>query len=378
VGSLDPSEAPRTVALSAKNAAYANGMLLVVRDDALRAQKFDATKMKTEGDSVSIAPVQGFGWNSSAYYGPSQNGLLVYQPQGSIELSQLTRKDRTGKTIATSDPAYYWSPRLSHDATKIAVDKSNEMTGDGDIWIVATEGQTSTRLSFDALNETGPIWSHDDSGVTYVFNETRVLGSPMHKRLAGGGAAPLLPKAPGSRMPADYSSDGSLVSLVTFSEANGSGRDVIVHSLRDGKSTPVATTAADESGAQFSPDMHWIAYQSNETGRDEIYVQPYPPTGAKFQVSAAGGRTPRWPTQKEIFYLSPDDKLTTVAVEVAAGQFRSGAPQALFPVNLRDGGFFPQYDVSADGTLILNELIPHQATPMTLLVSWTRRIARAK
>ncbi|MEO6259782.1 MAG: hypothetical protein ABIP63_05500, partial [Thermoanaerobaculia bacterium] len=100
-------------------------------------------------------------------------------------------------------------------------------------------------------------------------------------------------------------------------------------------------------------------------------------SGAKYQVSSNGGRMPRWRTQNEIFYLASEDRLITVAVD-ATTSFRSAAPQPLFQANLRDGGFFAQYDVGADGTIVVNELVPHQAAPLTLLVNWTARLTGSK
>jgi len=377
VASLDPKEPARNIGFSTRNPAYASGMLLVVRDGILRAQKFDPVRLKAEEDSVSIAGVQSFGWNSAALYGVSQTGLLAYHSQGNIELSQLTRKARDGKTLMSVVPGYYWSPRLSHDGTKVAVDNSNTTTGDGDIWVFNTDGRNSTRLTFEAANETAPIWSSDDSAVTYMINHSRIAGKPMTKRLAGGAATAILPEGSGTRSATDWSSDGVLLALVAYDEAGVTGRDVLVYSMSDRKTVSVAATPADESGGQFSPDGKWIVYQSNETGRDEIYVQSFPPSGAKYQVSSDGGRMPRWRTQNEIFYLAPDGRLTTVGVDTTTS-FRSATPQALFQANLRDGGFFTQYDVAADGTIVLNELVPHQAAPLTLLVNWTARLTGSK
>jgi eukaryotic-like serine/threonine-protein kinase len=345
----------------------------VVRDGVLRAQSFDPAKLTLKEDSTSVAPVQGFAWNSAAMYAPSANGLLAFQPQGNIDLSQLMRKTRDGKTLFSTEPAYYWSPRLSHDGAKIAVDVSNLATGEGDIWIYGARGEGGTRLTFEAANETAPLWSTDDSSITYMLNHSRVAGTPMNKRLAGGAASPLLPEASSTRAATDWSSDGSLLALVVFDDAGSGGRDVAVYSAKDARVTNVAATTADEAAAQFCPDGKWIAYQSNETGRDEIYVQPYPPTGAKYQVSTQGGRMPRWRIPGEIVYVAADGSITAVAVDTAA-TFRSAAPQSLFHSDLRDGGFFAQYDVAADGTIVVNDIVPHQPAPLTLFVNWTARL----
>jgi Tol biopolymer transport system component len=130
--------------------------------------------------------------------------------------------------------------------------------------------------------------------------------------------------------------------------------------------------------AQFSPDSKWVAYHSNESGRFEIYVVPFPPGGGKWQISTSGGISPRWSNDgKELFYIGPDGQLMAATIAVSAGSLDAASPVALFQTRIIEGGSNStakhEYDVSADGRFLIN-VVPDEAAgaPLTLLQNWKR------
>lgn len=138
----------------------------------------------------------------------------------------------------------------------------------------------------------------------------------------------------------------------------------------------VVNTPAQEVLAQFSPDGRWVAYQSNESGRFEVVVQPFPEAGAKWQVSTAGGVAPRWRADgKELYFLAPDATMMAVPVTAAGASFETGTPVALFPTRIVDGGTVainrPQYDVARDGRFLINQPVRDATVAaITLILNW--------
>ena len=137
----------------------------------------------------------------------------------------------------------------------------------------------------------------------------------------------------------------------------------------------VANTPAEETLAQFSPDGRWVAYQTNESGRFEVVVQPFPEVGGKWQVSTAGGAAPRWRADgKELYFLAPDATMMAVPVTAAGASFEAGTPVALFPTRIVDGGTVaqnrPQYAVARDGRFLINQPVADAGAPITLILNW--------
>ena len=138
----------------------------------------------------------------------------------------------------------------------------------------------------------------------------------------------------------------------------------------------VANTPAEELLAQFSPDGRWVAYQTNESGRFEVVVQPFPGAGGKWLVSTAGGVAPRWRADgKELYFVAPDATLMAAPVTAAGTSFEAGTPVALFPTRIVEGGSVtqnrPQYAVARDGRFLINQPVADAtATPITLILNW--------
>jgi Tol biopolymer transport system component len=143
----------------------------------------------------------------------------------------------------------------------------------------------------------------------------------------------------------------------------------------DRKLRPFLQTAFDERMGQFSPDGRWVAYQSNESGRYEIYVRPFPGPGGQWQVSTNGGIMPRWRRDgKELYYISRDDSLMATPMALSAATLQPGTPVTLFRTRIVGGGvstdFRHEYDVSADGRFLIVVAADSVASPITLLLNW--------
>ena len=221
------------------------------------------------------------------------------------------------------------------------------------------------------------MWSPDGSRVT--FGTVRTGGYGLYSKLSSGaGAEQPLPKSDQGKQPNDWSPDGRFL-LVRGNDPK-TGYDLwVLPTSGDKKPVPFLKTTFDEREGQFSPDGKWVAYQSNESGKFEIYVQPFPGPGGKFQISTDGGTQARWNKNgKEIFYVSLDSKLMAAPVKLSPdGQsLDAGTPATLFSARIA-GGPVPgvakqQYAVSSDGQRFLVNLAVDDDTPspITIIYNW--------
>ena len=225
---------------------------------------------------------------------------------------------------------------LSPDGKRVAVTRA--VDGNQDVWLIDAERGVATRFTFDGALDSRPVWSPDGSRV--VFDSGRKGMFDLYWKLSSGaGADELLLESDQNKAAYDWSSDERF--LLTRSVGPQTGADLwVVPVSGDKKPFPFLKTPFDERNGQFSPDGKWIAYQSNESGRFEIYVLPFPGPGEKFQISSNGGAQPRWNRNgKEIFYVSLDSKMMAAPVKLSSnGQsLETGTPVALFPVRIAGG-----------------------------------------
>jgi serine/threonine protein kinase len=368
VSSLDRSVTPRFLTHGTTPRYATAGWLLFERANMLRAQRFDLDELRLRGEMKTIAPVQTVTVFNHSVFAASNTGLLVYLPPGAADRSELLIKKRSGEVIRKiGETRAYWGPRLSPDGKRVAVDVSDPRTANGDIWVFSVDTGAGTRVSFDAGNESVPAWSPDGRTIVYHFDQP----TPKIFSITLGGSPALLADPPGTiGIATDWSPDGRHLAVSIFS-ADGDP-NVVAWSLTDRKAIDIATTRANETFGVFSPDGKWIAYQSDETGRYEVYVQPFPPTGAKYQVSAAGGSGPKWGRRDEISYINAESRLCAVEVDASSG-FRAGKSETLFPFAQRDI-MWGEYDVFPDGTYLVNSLVRERPAPMVLIVDWRRRL----
>jgi Tol biopolymer transport system component len=374
VGSLD-EEKPKLLVDARSNAAFAAGHLLFVRRRTLLAQPFDPKTLKLSGDAVPIAEnVQDDPGFFNAVFSVSPQGTLAYQEAGgTIGLSEVAWVDRSGKKIGLlGDPADYYDPRISPDGRRVAV-----VIGDpGDIWIYEVTRRIRTRLTFAGASDNAPAWSRD--GARLAFTSQRSGNGDLYaKNTSGSGGEELLSTSRFSKVANSWSPDGRYLLYTATPEAPGSRADLWLLSLPDGKASPLVQTEFDEMAGAFSPDGRWLAYASNESGRFEIYVRPFPEPGGKWEISTTGGVEPRWRRDgRELFYVTPDGRLMAAEVRTGAA-FEAGTPKALFVTSLKNAAG-SRYDVTPDGQrfLVNRPVADESAPPITLVQNWPALLKR--
>ena len=354
------------------NVVYAPpGHLLFYRERTLLARPFDPKSLRFSEEAFPVAEdVQYFANFAHAVFSASDQGLLAYQTGRGGGQTQLTWLDRSGKPAgAVGAPGNLQNPQLSHDGRRVAVSVL-ESQGTGDVWIYDLERNTPTRFTFDPANDGAPVWSRDDSRI--VFSTSRKGPGDLYLKDSAGTAneEPLLVSG-AFKVPTDWSPDGRVLLFQANDPRAKTIWDLWTCSIADRKVTPFLQTPFNEVLGRFSPDGGWVAYTSNESGKEEVYVVPFPGPGGKWQVSTAGGRVPRWTRNgREIVYQAPGDEIMAVEVSLAP-TFQAGIPRALFKANLqRPPGW--QFDVTPDGERFLVNLRPGEqvSDPVTLVQNW--------
>jgi Tol biopolymer transport system component len=244
--------------------------------------------------------------------------------------------------------------------------------GNPDIWIV--DDTRTTRFTFERGFDRDPIWSPDGSRI--VFGSDRKGASNLYQRSSnGGGSEELLVESPQTKVPFDWSSDGRFI--LYGSTDPQTSYDLWVLPLEgDRKPFVFLKTGFDERRSVFSPDVHWVAYMSDQSGRHEIYVRPFPGPGGESQVSITGGTSPRWaPNGKELYYIAPDGTLMAVTLAVNGATITPGRPVALFRPQIFGGGanigVGTNYDVARDGRFLINTIVDVATSPITLIQNWS-------
>jgi Tol biopolymer transport system component/predicted Ser/Thr protein kinase len=368
--------APETIAVGATESQglYSSGHLLFVRGGTVMALPFDAAALRTTGDPFPVAeqiPV-----NATAIHAAlsaSSSGVLGYWRGGGLSMARLTWTDRTGKSIGlVGEPGAYTNLSLSSDERRVAVALSAGSPVNRDIWIIdLARADTATRLTFDAAQEGDPIWSPDGSKVVFNSNRSGLWNSGFQRSADGGGDD--VPLATMGRLfdSPDWSHDGRFIVFT------GAGRDEsndlwILPLSGERKPERFLQTSFSEDSPAFSPDDRWVAYNSDASGRFEVYVRSFPGPGGQFQISRNGGWAPKWRGDgKEIFFLALDG--TMMAADITPGkELQAGVPHALFPTQLLKGSDRHSYAVTKDGKRFLLR-VPDQrqvTVPITIVLNW--------
>jgi Tol biopolymer transport system component len=370
VGSLDSPATTRLQTTNQKLVHAATGHLLFLRDGALMAQPFDARSQSASGEPMLLIESVAFSTtNGRAAFSVSDNGVLAYRTSGIPATSQLVWVDRSGRKLATvGAPGDYQNFRLSPDDAFLAAEAHDLRTGAGDLWLFDLKRGSSARLTVDGTHNNAAVFSPDGSRIVFA---SRSDGVPnLHLIAANGGAADeqLLPPGP-ARLPNDWSSDAR---SILFEQTDPKTRaDLWVLALPDRKTVPFLQTPFVEASGQFSPDGKWVAYVSNESGRNEVYVRAFPGGGGVWPISINGGAGPRWRADgRELFYVAPDETIMSVTI-ASASRFEAAPPKPLFKADLRNT---EAYAVSRDGQRFLLNPDADEATlsapPISVLVNW--------
>ena len=361
---------------SAIYAASANGKqgyLLFLRDRTLLAQPFDLSKLSLAGDAMPIAEQVDFDSNNYGMFTASQNGVLAYTSGGVTTNSQITWYDRTGRaTGKVGKPSDIENAALSPDGRTVATGRLDPQSKNRDIWLYDLARGTEQRLTFSGNNRF-PIWSADGSHIVYL--RTKDGSSNLVQKAANGtGQEEVL--QPAERAPMDWSQDGRYLLSITLNGNPKTSNDIWIQPMfGEGKAFPYLQTEFSETYGKISPDGRWLAYESDESKRYEVYVVNFPGTAAapegKWQVSTNGGGKPRWSHDgRELYYVSSDNKIMAVPIKPGP-TFEAGVPQPLFDVRLGS----TMYDVSQDGHFLIPTTAEQSANvPMTVVLNWAARL----
>ena len=372
-GTLGSTETRRAFA-AVSRVAVGGTRVLTLSKGLLIAQPYDADRAQAGPVTTTIAEhvdsdtTQRSGGALSAAAG----GVVAFRSASPD--SRLIWFDRTGReTGAFPARADYHHPWLSPDEKRIAVEKTDPATGRHGVWTLDLVRGTTSRLLLDATGAHRPIWSPD--GTRIGFGSNRLGGHDLYEVASdgsGGERLVLSSKESGLEV-TDWSLDGR---FLLYEIKRRGTYDMLVLPLQpDGKSQGLLETPAEEIQGQFSPDVRWIAYTSNESGSPEVYVRAFPDAGARWQVSVRGGAQPRWRRDgKELFYLALDGRLMAVSVNTTAAGIETGPPRPLFDTGIR-GGFLDrrnQYVVTKDGQRFLVNLSAEdeKPAPITVVMNW--------
>ena len=354
------------------------GYLLFVQGRSLMAQPFDAERLELSGEPSFIA--DGFyvsRGTSFAGFSVSERSVLAYSSGGDLGTTKLLWFDRAGRHLATVDlPSRAQGPELSPDEQQVALEVGGD-TETNDIWVLELSRGIPTRFTSDTANDRLPRWSPDGTRLLFQSNRGSALYNFYQKSLSGAENEQLLFQSNDSKYPMDWTRDGSFVVFAGFGTEAEATADLWVLPLSgEKKPVPFLRTQFQETQARFSPDGKWMAYVSNESGRDEVYVSSFPGASGRIRVSNSGGVQPRWRRDgKELFYLSPDRKMMAVPVK-GEPTLEVGTPTVLFEVRfIPQGSAVPyayhQYDVTADGQrFLLNAPLENPTVPITVVLNW--------
>jgi Tol biopolymer transport system component len=331
----------RVVVEAGSNPLYAtSGHLLFLRDAALLAAPFDAVRLQVTGPAISVLKDVSLDQFGAPLVTISSAGSMAYLPSGQAT-KRLVWVSRQGVEQPITDVMRpYKNPRLSPDGRRIVVEAA-----DGDLWIQDVSRSTFTRLTTsDSLGNTFAVWTPDARGVLF-----RSLTGIRRVDPDSGGTTQVIRNTTLNSLPTSVSPDGqTLIYIQQNPETNG---DLYTLSLQgDPQPRAVVKTSGYDGGGQVSPDGHWLAYVSNESGQFDVYVRPYPGPDRRIPVSTEGGTHPRWSRNgKELFYRN-GNKMMVVDVS-ATPDLRLSRPRVLFEQRYAFGTAqtVPNYDVSPDG-----------------------------
>jgi serine/threonine protein kinase/Tol biopolymer transport system component len=375
VGFLDGRPPARLMEASAQVRYAPSGHLLYMQDGTLLARAVDRSTLAFTGEPVRLADeVRPQGTGLRARYSVSGTGAFVYQRMGEQRFP-LRWYDRTGRALgALGAPDTYSNFRISPDGTRVVIDLNDNPRGGRSVWIVDVATGNRTRVTFGESDDWQPIWSRDGERVLYGSYRNGPLD--LYQRRADGTTPTAsVIESEVQKIPHDWSKDGRtlLVSELTAERLN----DIVAYTVDGSAKTAVASSGAVEVHARFSPDDRWVAYQSDESGRSQIYVQPFPPTGVKWQVTTAGGVEPHWHGDgRELYYLEPGRGVMALAVD-AMPVFRQ-APVLLVPTRTAVvSGGSSTFDVTADGRrfLVRERADTAELAPMQVILNWPALMA---
>ncbi len=354
-----------------------SGHLIYAQGANLMAAAFDSQRLSVMGPGVPVVEgVLASTTTGAAQYSISATGSLAYVPGSDVSAQcGLVWVSRNGTEQPISAPVRaYLFPKISPEGGRVAVDIREQ---ESQIWLYDLIRGTLTRFTFEGSLSLSGVWAPDGKRLAIQSNKNGPLNIYLQPADGSSGLEQLT-TSDSLQFPASWSRDGQ---LLAFGEINpNSGYDIWVLRLSDRKAQPFLQTRFNESVPQFSPDGHWLSYVSDESGRWEIYVQPYPGPGGKWQISTDGGMEPVWNRNgREIFYRK-GDKMMAVDISTQPS-FSAGKPRILFEGRYeRTPATGPNYDVSPDGQRFLmlkpSEQEVAAPTQINVVLNWFEELKR--
>jgi Tol biopolymer transport system component/DNA-binding winged helix-turn-helix (wHTH) protein len=362
VGSIHSSEKKQLLDGASSRPCYVpSGQLLFVREGVLLGQPFDANRQMLSAEATAL--IEGV-----ATFSAASNGTLAYTRAGATRLMWFDRAGRQLDTVPDSDGL--GNPALSLDETQVAANRRFWGREGQTVWFADIKRRLITRFTADTTSRSQPLWSPDGKSIAYTS------GGDLFSAAIDGTRPQLLLRTSAPKFLHDWSRDGR---YVVYSSLDPTTKlDLwLLPTFGDGKPVPHLRTTFNELAGQISADGRWIAYESDESGSREIYLESFPTPGSKRRASNNGGTEPRWRRDgRELFYLAPDRKLMAVDVRVRGG-LDLGTPRVLFQTNANTVGR-NSYALTSDGQRFLIETRndPVGSAPVTVVLNWTALLNR--
>jgi Tol biopolymer transport system component len=298
----------------------------------------------------------------------SDDGVLAFA--AGTGTSRLSWVDRAG-VPAGMPLAVGERPTLSADGNRAVIQRADPQSDNVDLWLIDVKRGTEMRFTSNRGPDNWPAFSAD--GQLVAYSSSQGGEARLHvKRADGDGRDEPLPVSGANP---DWSPDGRWI-LFQISRPK-TGFDLLAWSLADRQSIPIAQTEHGEREGRFSPDGKWVAYDSTESGRREIWIQPFPPSGSRWQVSTSGGVSPQWRRDgKELYYVRADGMLMALPIQ-SGSRPEWGMPQPLFQTTF-GGGIYASYAADRDGQRFLLPVPPgaEDVRPITVVLNWVAQLQR--
>ncbi len=372
LGALDGSRPVRLMPAYSR-VTYANGQLLFVRDGTLLAQPFDPGTVRLSGAPVALAGRVKSHAEGDAAFDVAASGVLVYSLEPGQSITRLMLFDRRGRELqALTPPGAYRHPSFSPDGQRIAAERADSEDGNPNLWIYGVTRRSATRLTSTSAPDVRPVWSSDGSRILFSSKRGSVYGI-FSKMVDGTAPATSLVPSTADTLLEHASADGRYLTA-TIRPAG-----LWVIPLVPGERPWAVQSDARPVGweSEFSPDGRWLAYMSEESGAPEVYVEPFPASGMRWQISTGGGAEPHWRQDgRELFFIANDATLT--AVDVASGDWANARATPLFRVSIPDLTGNDDYSVAPDGqTFVVNVFLADPVVPpIDVVVNWMSLIDR--
>jgi Tol biopolymer transport system component len=372
VSSLDAAE-ERMVIQNNGLAVAGPGQIVLVRDGMLFAQAVDEATMQTRGNPVRIADGVGFSLGIIGYSPIAVGGSALAFGPPVRSITALQWHERNGKAGSVLGRGEYRSPRVSPDGRRVALTVLDSKANSPDVWTMDLARGALSRVSHDSATDWFPAWSPDSLRVYFGSGRSRSTTIYVKATAANEPEQQVIPPTT-ARYPLDVTSEGVLFQSAGLT-TESSGYDLGLLTVTEPQALRVVvSTPFNEVQARVSPNGRWMAYASDESGRYEVYVRDFPAGRDQVTISRTGGMQPEWRGDgRELFFVSADRQLMSVAVSGDAQVFSAQLPRPLFAVDLpQPTPPYPNdYAVSADGQrFLINTLVEQPLMPITVVLNW--------